>query len=283
LRILEFSEKHLRDCLNKQQVGNSRKRDIKVLTGVFLNWCIKSKEITVTNFTKKIDIELAYKDVVILKPCEAINILALCESSYPEFTLYHAICLFAGLRPSECEKLTWENINLIERQITVRGETSKVKDTRNVHIEDNLFEWINGHQGLRKGLLTNPDAIREEGKVKGLRYRLECIHRDLGYRVKTKNTDAGFWPKDVMRHSYATYWLSKYNDRPHLAENMGNSPTIIRKHYKTIVSKSATEEFWNIKPSSSEIVPTVGMEAGRKGRARKLAKVKKRCPSPPAE
>ena len=64
-----------------------------------------------------------------------------------------------------------------------------------------------------------------------------------------QNLDASTWPQDVLRHSYGSYWLGKYKQRAVLAEHMGNSLQIIKKHYRAVVSKGATTEYWRITPT----------------------------------
>ena len=79
-----------------------------------------------------------------------------------------------------------------------------------------------------------------------------------------------------MRHSYGSYWLAKYKQRAVLAEHMGNSLQIIKKHYRQVVSKSATTEFWRITPTydgKSETFNQPSEEEGRQMRAARLAAV----------
>jgi hypothetical protein len=81
--------------------------------------------------------------------------------------------------------------------------------------------------------------------------------------------------EDSFRHSYASYWLAKYNDRAHLAENMGNSLQVIKKHNKAIVANSAQEAFWNIKAGFPENVVSTSEETVKAVRAKKLAEILK--------
>ena len=75
-----------------------------------------------------------------------------------------------------------------------------------------------------------------------------ALHVELGYRGRGENLTAREWPQDVLRHSFGSYWLAKNHNRARLAEYMGNSVQIIRKHYRKVVSKSACAEYWKIVP-----------------------------------
>ena len=146
----------------------------------------------------------------------------------------------------------------ISQRATVLAETSKVSETRNVPIEDNLYAWLSAHKGEHKGYVCGFDmSLVEEpakaGKEKTykpkdeskFRKAKQALHADMGYRVNGKNKDAEAWEADTFRHSYASYWLAKHKDRAHLAENMGNTVKVIKKHYKAVVSNSAMVAYWN--------------------------------------
>ena len=55
---------------------------------------------------------------------------------------------------------------------------------------------------------------------------------------------------------------------------MGNSLQIIKKHYRTVVSKSAMTEYWRITPTyddDGEVVQVPSEEEGQQMRAKRLA------------
>ena len=227
--------------LNSLNVSQRRKYNIRSLTSQFFNWCIK-RNYTTFNPASKIEITVPRSDIAILAPDEAAKFLKTCEDEFPDLTPYVAISLFAGLRPTECALLKWENIHLDEMQITVRHDTSKVSETRNVPIEENLCRWIGNYKVDTKGFVT---------KQKGLRNRLQRLRMKMGYKLNGVNPDGPSWKEDTFRHSYASYWLGRNKDRAHLAENMGNSINVIKSHYKQIVSTTDTEAFWGIVPAKA--------------------------------
>jgi integrase len=49
---------------------------------------------------------------------------AVCETDF-ELLPYHVLCMFAGIRPKEVERLSWNNINMAERFVEVPEEKSK--------------------------------------------------------------------------------------------------------------------------------------------------------------
>ena len=104
-----------------------------------------------------------------------------------------------------------------------------------------LKHWLNSYSGKRKGFIVDQKSYRTQ---------MEKIRIHLGYKVRGKNPDGAVWHTDICRHSYASYWLQKFNERGHLAEQMGNSIKMIKKHYKQVVKNSDTDKFWSILPAS---------------------------------
>lgn len=228
LRILEVTPKHISDYVAKIEGSNQTRYNTTNRFKQFFNWCIKEGYLT-TN-PVKLEIEVEEHDPIILTVKETDRLIRLCEAEYKDLLLYHAICLFAGLRPSECVLLRWENILMKEGQIRVKKETSKIKETRLVPIEPNLSFWLNRSE-VRTGLVTNP--VNLPTRLKKLRKEF-CGERK--------------WVPDITRHSYASYWLGRTKDRAHLAENMGTSLKMIKQHYKEAVTDDDAAAYWRIFP-----------------------------------
>jgi hypothetical protein len=58
------------------------------------------------------------------------------------------------------------------------------------------------------------------------------------------------WKQNVLRHSFISYHLAKHRT-PHLTAALaGNSVGIIQSNYKSLVTPSAAEAWFNITPIS---------------------------------
>ena len=237
-RILDISTPDIRKYLDQCQ-GLRRKFNLRSLMSQFFNWCIAQGHIE-RNPAEPIKIHIETNEVTIFSPMEALKTLQKCQTDFPDLLIYHAVSLFAGLRPFECRLLKWEQVHLDEKTITVLSETSKTKETRNVPIEPTLMAWLEEH---RPSTLAGP-IVPHQNFIK----RAQRLHSSLGYKSGKSNPQAPSWPQDVMRHSYGSYWLAKYKHRAVLAENMGNTIEMIKKHYKRVVSKSDCAEYWKIVP-----------------------------------
>jgi integrase len=179
---------------------------------------------------------------VTLKPPEIFSVeqatsLLRAAVEHPELELlpYIAIGLFAGLRPTEMTRLDWANVRLDQRVILVNAEASKTSQKRFVEISDNLLAWL------------QPIA-RESGPVapSGLKRRVASAC------YKTRDYEHGKieeWPRDGMRHSYASYHLAKHQNAPQTSLQMGHtSPQMLFNHYRNLVLAADAERYWKVTP-----------------------------------
>jgi len=150
------------------------------------------------------------------------------------------------LRPDECKLLQWEQIHFAEKQITVLGTTSKHKDTRPVPINETLMAWFTAYAPKpeeRKGFVTRQTNISN---------RFREIHAKFGFRHFKDNKQGEIWPQDAPRHSFASHWLPIHMNRAELAEFLGNSVDVIKKHYRKVVPLSEANAYWAVIPQSAE-------------------------------
>lgn len=254
IRILDLTETDVEAFIEIQDVGLQRKHNLLNLFKQFLNWCVRKKHIAKSP-VEDFKIEVGNKEVSVMSAQEAQNLLRICEERFPQFVLYHAICLFAGLRPEECQFLEWGDIHLGKRIIHVRSEISKINESRNVHFGETLRAWLLRYkpEGSKPTEFVTPQTNFKN-------YTLQ-IHIAAGYRgtlVKTVdrqkiktvfNEDKPTWDQDILRHSFGSHWLERHGDRARLAEEMGNSLKIIKKHYRRVVDAADCSAYWSILPS----------------------------------
>jgi integrase len=139
----------------------------------------------------------------------------------------YAIGGFAGLRTAEIGRLSWTSVNLDRRIIELRAGQAKTASRRIVPISDNLASWLD--QLPREGMIV-PDEDR--------------FRQATAFAKKLELS----WPHNVLRHSYISYRLAHIQNANQVALEAGNSPTIIFKHYRELVSLESAEQWFAIKP-----------------------------------
>jgi integrase len=176
-------------------------------------------------------------EVGILTPKELEGLLAVASQ---DTVPYWATGAFAGLRASEIERLDWEDVN--HRHIRVRAKHAKTASRRLVDIQPNLAKWLLPYRG-RTGKVV-PENLR----VKLLEDRK---------RAEKAGTLSRKWPSNALRHSFASYYLARFDDAPKLALQLGHiGQDIIFRHYREVVTREDARRYWKIEPArkSSKIV-----------------------------
>jgi integrase len=197
-----------------------------------------------SNPIAKLDFEVVRNgEVVTLTPKQALALMFAAADLDNELLPYHALGLFAGIRPFELQRLQWDHIDLLERHIEITSAVSKTGRRRIIEMEPNLAAWLN--QYIAKGGKTTGGVTPSSN----LRNRLREIRNAAGL---TK------WEQDVMRHSYASYWLAEHSDINRLTLQMGHeSADMLWKHYHKASKRKDAETYWKITPRDvgEKIVP----------------------------
>jgi len=188
-----------------------------------------------TNPISKLDFSPIHRgEVVVLTPDETEALIRSAERNDPALLPYHALGLFAGIRPNELQRLDWQHIDLVEGHIEISAAVSKTGRRRIVDVEPNLSEWLN-HYVANYG-----EAIGNVTPLANLRSRLRRIRKAAGLTQ---------WTPDVARHSYASYWLSAHGDINKLTLFLGHaSAGMLWKHYHRASKRRDAEIFWRIVP-----------------------------------
>lgn len=160
---------------------------------------------------------------------------------------YFALACFSGLRPHEihggafkspkgADPLRWNDINLEsdDPEILVSEDRAKTRMARWAPIKEynlNLQIILNHSKQLNHDLIT----------VKNFKEN---------WRAVTKLSDLTFEASDAdkCRRSFATYLWNKEQSMAdvQLSKIMGNSPFVLKKHYKNIIKAGEGEKFFSI-------------------------------------
>ena len=164
----------------------------------------------------------------ILTPAQCRSLLNACG---PAIRPWVVSCLFAGLRPSEAERLDWSAIRLTGSDpcLVVDAAASKVRRRRIVPLALIAVAWLALDARPSGPLVSSHSTMR--------RARREAV------RVSGVP-----WSQDVLRHTHASMRLGVGHSPEQVAREMGNSPRILLTHYAELVQKADAVEFWNLRP-----------------------------------
>jgi integrase len=188
-----------------------------------------------TNPIAKLDFETVRRgEIVTLTPDEAEGLMRAAEKNDSDLLPYHALGLFAGIRPHELQLLDWRHVDLIEGHIEIAAAVSKTGRRRIIDIEPNLADWLNHY------IANYGEAVGKVTPTSNLRSRLRGIRKAAGLDD---------WTQDVMRHSFASFWLAQHGDINRLTLFMGHeSAHMLWKHYHKASKRKDAELYWEITP-----------------------------------
>jgi integrase len=169
------------------------------------------------------------------------KIMATAETVAPEIVPAFAILFFAGVRPHEVARLTWEQVDLASGIIRLTGDMTKTHSMRNVEIAGNLRAWLQRYKGAGK---VAPNKTQ-------YRFRQEKV-------VEAAGLDG--WPVDVARHTFATMHYGAHQNAAATMAQLGHfgNPTTFLRHYKGVpVTAADAAAYWKIMPAKTKAAKTV--------------------------
>lgn len=146
----------------------------------------------------------------------------------PRFAGWLALALFCGVRPEELDALPVKAVK--GRVVDIPAEVSKVRLRRTVPISVACRAWLKAHPLKKVGYTGRRRWIRRLRVAMGL----------------------ASWPRDVLRHTAASYMLAQEKDAAKVSLWLGNSPKILQRHYVEVVSDGAA--FWRLRPGDRKVV-----------------------------
>lgn len=141
------------------------------------------------------------------------------------------LMLWAGIRPAEVSRLQWEDIDWQEKVIVMRSRHTKTGGCRHVTIHPVLMTWLKQIKNVKsktgKICPSNWDKLWKE------------LRRAAGFKK---------WQQDVLRHTYASYYIKYWHNLSRLQEEMGHrSSELLRTRYVSYrgITRASARQFWN--------------------------------------
>jgi integrase len=240
---------------NMEGSGRTKKNYLAVIAALF-RFCIRRKYLPKDAMDEIAAVQQAKADngeVEIFTPAEMNEILA---AAQPEMILWLAIAGFGGLRSAEIQRLDWREINLKERHIEITASKAKTAARRLAPITDNLAGWISPY-------------AKESGKVTGFEAwwnqipkLVEAVNaqrsKSAEQTEKTFLAEQKFaWKHNALRHSFISYRLAAIKNTAEVALEAGNSPQMIFKHYRQLVTEAEAAKWFSILPKNKEVTTTL--------------------------
>jgi len=156
---------------------------------------------------------------------------------------FFAVGAFAGLRSQEIMRLDWSDIRFEQGFIEVAAAKAKTASRRLAPLLPALAAWLlprrkkSGHVVgyTRNDMLS---VARQEFCKTGI----TCDDETIEFT----------WKPNALRHSYATYRLADIKDAARVALEMGNSPAMLFRNYRELVSEQQAGEWFSVLPKAKK-------------------------------
>ena len=135
--------------------------------------------------------------------------------------------LWAGVRPAELARLTWDDIDWQEKVINMRPHHTKTGGCRHVTIHPVLMEWLKKSKS-RTGKICPPNWMN----------RWRQLREAAGIHT---------WQQDVLRHTFASYHLKYWHNIDKLQAEMGHrSARLLQTRYLSMkgITHRHARQFW---------------------------------------
>ncbi len=273
--VSDLTTDDCRDFVMRDNTGPRTQINNRLAGSNFLNWCLRRKYTTANPMltVDKPATDSHEPSVLAVQDCRRL-LSAAREYNDGVLLPYVAISLFAGLRPAEVARLTWDRIDLEEKTITLDGSMAKTRQRRIVKLSDNALDWLTPmatkkpafvpaafarHFGRVKKAAGygNEEAEQEKREAAAANKKASKTAETVASAKKGKRTEKAVaveklrpWVQDYMRHTAVSMFLATNKHEGEAATWAGNSPNILHKHYRGLVKEADAKEFWAITPKT---------------------------------
>ena len=223
-RMAEIQPDHIAAYLAAQTVGPRRKNNIRAALVSLYRWARMQGLVpdTTTAPERTHASALPLSPVAIYTPSQLRSLLSAAPA---DWKLGLAIGAWAGLRSEEIAGLRWEDLLTSRKLILVRAEICKTGRRRFVPIQPALAALIKKSKAAEGGMIIP-------------RERIDVLARRLRRRGVT-------WIKNGLRHSYGSYRCAIVKSAGQVALEMGNSETVVRRHYLEVQDQPTAVEWFD--------------------------------------
>jgi integrase len=140
---------------------------------------------------------------------------------------------FGGCRQQEVMRLNWENVFREDGHIEIGKTKSKTRSRRLIETPANLFAWLEPYRNCTGPVWT------------GHRDTFHSHLRDLLASVKIPMRD------NALRHAFISHSYALDGNENRVAMQAGNSPGMVHRHYKGLLTRKQAEAYFNVRPSTA--------------------------------
>ncbi len=215
-------------------------------TNQFFNWCKLSDKLSKNPIEGRYEIDKInfHEDPCILTVEQTERLLQVAKETNEEYGMlaFWVIALFLGLRPSEIERLSWNDFDFSDEknpQLRVpQCETGKNKRARRINLTPQVMKWL---ELCVKKTTLYPPAYNKRRRI---------VLAEAGILDPKASTDEKRKWADVCRHSCGSYMYQAGWKEKEITARLGHTSEVFRHFYQNCdVRETDALRYFNIMPS----------------------------------
>ena len=231
--IAAISVEELDNWVRNLECGPKSRANFRANVGVMFSYAERRRVIDQNPVLRTAQPKLVDKPPEIFAVDELAALLNAAATHALDVVPMLAIGAFAGVREAEIKRLTWSEVDQRRGHIEIRSSKAKSARRRIIAMQPNLCDWLRPYAGMT-GAVVPVNA----------RKKLDAIRTDAGLT---------HWPKNGLRHSFASYRLAATHDAPRVASELGHtSPQMLYSTYRELVLPEEAERYWKIAPANAD-------------------------------
>lgn len=185
------------------------------------------------------------KPPVFFTPAQCRQLMALVEDRCPQALAWVSLALFAGVRPEDADRVSWQAVNLETGEFSLQAASSKKRVKATIKMTPNCLAWM----------------IRAQER--GARLPLSQSSRERCVKQLRNALGLTAWPAKVLRHTFCTYGQVLFGAQ-WVSQRARHSESVLFEHYANLAATELdAKEFFSIEPKENHERPTSGCATGR--------------------
>ena len=233
-QIAAITVEELDNWLRNLECGPKSRANFRANVGVLFSYAERRRMIDSNPIPRTARPKLVDLPPEIFTVDELAGLLNAASSRAPDIVPMLAIGAFAGLREAEIKRLDWSEVDQRRGHIEVKSSKAKSARRRIVEMQPNLAQWLQRYSEMTGSVVP----VNSRKKLALVR----------------KSAKLAEWPKNGLRHSYASYRLAATQDAPRVASELGHtSPQMLYSTYREVVLPEEAKRYWLISPIAGAI------------------------------
>ena len=230
-KIVGITVEELDNWLRNLECGPKSRANFRANVGVMFSYAERRRVIESNPVLRTAQPKLVDKAPEIFPVDELAALLNAAATHALDVVPMLAIGAFAGLREAEIKRLDWAEIDQRRGHIEIKSAKAKSARRRIVEMQPNLRDWLRPHAAMT-GAVVPVNA----------RKKLDLVRKAAGLTR---------WPRNGLRHSFASYRLAATHDAPRVSSELGHtSPHMLYSTYRELVLPEEAQRYWKIIPAT---------------------------------